>query len=137
VLVRRPPAGNCRQIDFAQEAYQVYFGRRFPPARADTSNPRPHESGGTLSALPAWGRGFVCDSIDEMVAAVGSLGEIDRASCRHRVEMLFSAEAMAEGYEWAYAARLNDDRAVSAAPGGDGTDRSTAPGRGWPEREVG
>ena len=124
-LARRPPAGNWRQIDFAQEAYQVYFGRRLRPARANTSKPRPHVSGGTLR-IARLGRGFVCDSNDEMVVAVDSLGVIDRVACRRRVEMLLSAKAMTDGYVQADAALPNDDRAISDAPG-----------RGWPEREVG
>ena len=34
--------------------------------------------------------GFVANDIDGLVAAVGQLGEIDRAACRARVEWLFS-----------------------------------------------
>ena len=54
--------------------------------------------------------GFVCNSVDEMVAAVGRVGSIDRAACRARVEELFSATAMADGYERAYRSILSPER---------------------------
>jgi glycosyltransferase involved in cell wall biosynthesis len=58
--------------------------------------------------------GFVCDSYRAMVDAVPRVATLDRAACRAHVEELYSAEAMAEGYERAYAAVLNrgngDDR---------------------------
>jgi glycosyltransferase involved in cell wall biosynthesis len=46
--------------------------------------------------------GFVCDTEEEMVAAVERIGEIDRLMCRHEVEHRFSAEAMADRYERVY-----------------------------------
>ncbi|HXH21170.1 MAG TPA: glycosyltransferase family 4 protein [Dehalococcoidia bacterium] len=46
--------------------------------------------------------GFVCDSVDEMVEAVERAGSIDRRACRERVERLFSAARMADGYEAVY-----------------------------------
>ncbi len=46
--------------------------------------------------------GFVCRSLDEMVAAVERVEGIDRAACRRRAETCFSAEAMADGYEAVY-----------------------------------
>ena len=46
--------------------------------------------------------GFVCDDLDEMVAAVSRLGEIDPDDCRRRAAR-FSAEAMCAAYEEAYA----------------------------------
>ncbi len=42
--------------------------------------------------------GFLCDSEDEMVAAVGRLPEIDRAECRAQAERRFSPDAMVENY---------------------------------------
>jgi glycosyltransferase involved in cell wall biosynthesis len=47
--------------------------------------------------------GFVCQSLDEMVAAVERVPIIDRMSCRRRVEQLFSVCQMADGYEDVYA----------------------------------
>lgn len=42
--------------------------------------------------------GFVCDSKDEMVAAIGRLPELDRHVCRARYEALFSGDAVVEAY---------------------------------------
>jgi glycosyltransferase involved in cell wall biosynthesis len=55
--------------------------------------------------------GFVCESLTEMVGAVGLVGELDRRACRARVEARFSPAAMADGYEAAYAALLGRDSA--------------------------
>ncbi len=46
--------------------------------------------------------GFICESEDEMVAAVGRLDELDRARCRRDAEARFSAAAMADSYERVY-----------------------------------
>jgi glycosyltransferase involved in cell wall biosynthesis len=46
--------------------------------------------------------GFVCRSLDEMIAAVRRVPEIDRQACRRRVEERFSAERMAADYEAVY-----------------------------------
>jgi glycosyltransferase involved in cell wall biosynthesis len=42
--------------------------------------------------------GFLCDSEDEMVAAVGRLSEINRADCRAVAESRFSPEPMVDDY---------------------------------------
>jgi glycosyltransferase involved in cell wall biosynthesis len=42
--------------------------------------------------------GFLVDSFDEAVAAIGRLGEIDRAACRRAVEERFTVERMADEY---------------------------------------
>ena len=47
--------------------------------------------------------GFLCTNIDEMVAAVDRIGDIDPHACRARVEKMFSAQAMTSGYEELYA----------------------------------
>jgi glycosyltransferase involved in cell wall biosynthesis len=46
--------------------------------------------------------GFICDDLDQMVAAVGRLGEIDPAACRRSVEERFSVPRMTAGYEALY-----------------------------------
>lgn len=46
--------------------------------------------------------GFICDSVDEMVAGVKRIGEIDRTACRRHVEVNFSAQTMADRHEAAY-----------------------------------
>jgi glycosyltransferase involved in cell wall biosynthesis len=42
--------------------------------------------------------GFLVDSFDEAVAAIGRLGEIDRAACRRAVEQRFTVDRMADEY---------------------------------------
>jgi glycosyltransferase involved in cell wall biosynthesis len=46
--------------------------------------------------------GFICETEDELVAAVSRLGELDRWSCRLEVERRFSPAAMARAYERVY-----------------------------------
>ena len=46
--------------------------------------------------------GFVCDSVAEMVAAVGRLPEIDRHDCRRIAEEKFSDRVIVEAYERLY-----------------------------------
>jgi glycosyltransferase involved in cell wall biosynthesis len=53
--------------------------------------------------------GFRRDRDDEMVAALGRIGELSAADCRRRVEEQFSGDAMVRGYEAVY-------RRVSGAP---------------------
>jgi len=56
--------------------------------------------------------GFLVDSFDEAVAAIGRIGEIDRAACRASVERNFTVERMADHYVELYerliAERSND-----------------------------
>ena len=42
--------------------------------------------------------GFLVDTLDEAVAAIERVGEIDRATCRARVAERFSVERMADDY---------------------------------------
>jgi glycosyltransferase involved in cell wall biosynthesis len=46
--------------------------------------------------------GFVCDSPDELPAAVDKVGDIEPHACRARVVEKFSVEAMVSGYERVY-----------------------------------
>ena len=46
--------------------------------------------------------GFVCESVEEMVAAIGRLPEIDRRDCRHIAEQKFSDRVIVEAYERLY-----------------------------------
>jgi glycosyltransferase involved in cell wall biosynthesis len=62
---------------------------------------------GSVPEVVADGKtGFVCRSLDEMVAAVERVPLIDRMACRRRVEGLFSVSQMADGYEEVYARLL-------------------------------
>jgi glycosyltransferase involved in cell wall biosynthesis len=47
--------------------------------------------------------GFVCDTEDELVAAVARLHKLSRARCRQEAEQRFSAALMAAAYEQVYA----------------------------------
>jgi len=55
--------------------------------------------------------GFVCDTEDELVEAVGQIGEIDRAACRAEAERRFSPGTMAERYEQVYEQLLDRPKA--------------------------
>ena len=46
--------------------------------------------------------GFVCDSVDQMVAAVGRIAEIDRRECRRIAEDKFSDRVVVDCYERLY-----------------------------------
>lgn len=46
--------------------------------------------------------GFVVDTLDKMVAAIGRVDEIDPTRCRERVDRLFSVPRMVDGYERLY-----------------------------------
>jgi glycosyltransferase involved in cell wall biosynthesis len=47
--------------------------------------------------------GYVCSTVDELVAAVGRAGELSPARCREHVATRFGAEAMTTGYERLFA----------------------------------
>jgi glycosyltransferase involved in cell wall biosynthesis len=55
--------------------------------------------------------GFVVASMDELVRAIGRVGELDPRAARARVEERFSAAAMVAGYERAYEHVLAAERA--------------------------
>jgi glycosyltransferase involved in cell wall biosynthesis len=46
--------------------------------------------------------GFLVNSVDEAVRALGRISEIDRSACRERVLQCFSIETMVQGYEQVY-----------------------------------
>jgi glycosyltransferase involved in cell wall biosynthesis len=50
--------------------------------------------------------GFVCDTVDECVASVSRLAEINRSACRQHVQDNFSAQSMTAGYEAVYTQML-------------------------------
>ena len=59
--------------------------------------------------------GYIGDTEDQLVEAVGRIGEIDRAACRAESERRFSPDAMAERYEQVYD-RLQSDRNTPSTP---------------------
>jgi glycosyltransferase involved in cell wall biosynthesis len=46
--------------------------------------------------------GFICNTVEECVAALGRIHEIDRQACRNHVNQRFSAQRMTDGYESVY-----------------------------------
>jgi glycosyltransferase involved in cell wall biosynthesis len=46
--------------------------------------------------------GFICNTEDELVMAVGRVGGLDRWTCRREAEQRFSPAAMARAYERVY-----------------------------------
>jgi glycosyltransferase involved in cell wall biosynthesis len=54
--------------------------------------------------------GFLVESLDEAIAAVGRLDQIDRAACRRAVESRFSVERMADDYIALYQRILSQPR---------------------------
>jgi glycosyltransferase involved in cell wall biosynthesis len=63
--------------------------------------------------------GFLCDDLDDMVAAVGRLDRIDREACRQAAAERFSVERMAADHEALYerlVERARADRADGLAP---------------------
>ena len=61
--------------------------------------------GGRLPEVVTDGEtGWVVDDLDQLVAAIGRIDAIDRRACRRRVELSYSAAAIAETYLGIYAA---------------------------------
>src|SRR3546814_19896071 len=51
--------------------------------------------------------GFLVDTLEEAIAAVGRIGEIDRAACRAHVIRNFTDDVMADRYLTLYRSLLN------------------------------
>ena len=58
--------------------------------------------GSTPEVIAHGKTGFLCDTVDECIAALHRIDEIDRAACRQRVIDQFSVQKMTDGYEAAY-----------------------------------
>lgn len=52
--------------------------------------------------------GFLCETVDECIAALSRLAEIDRAACRQQVVEKFSVQCMTDGYEAVYRQLLGE-----------------------------
>jgi glycosyltransferase involved in cell wall biosynthesis len=78
------------------------FGLVMPEALACGTPVLAYRQGSVPEVLEHEVTGFICDSEDELVAAVGRIHEIDRARCRAEAERRFSAAAMADKYERVY-----------------------------------
>jgi glycosyltransferase involved in cell wall biosynthesis/quercetin dioxygenase-like cupin family protein len=62
--------------------------------------------------------GFLVNTIEEAIAAVARIGEIDRAECRRRVERDFTIERMTEQYIEVYQQILNQNQKEERKPWG-------------------
>jgi len=69
--------------------------------------------------------GLICDTPDELPAALAEVTRIDPAACRKHVAEEFSAQELARGYERAYWAALTGHRSRDAAHGGSLRSRVT------------
>jgi glycosyltransferase involved in cell wall biosynthesis len=58
--------------------------------------------GGLPEGIDDGRTGFVCDTVDEMITAVGRLSELDRRACRAEAERRFSTETIVGDYEDLY-----------------------------------
>ena len=84
-------------------------------------------AGSVMEVIEHGVTGFICSDEEEMVAAVGRIGDIDRSVCRAEAERRFSPSAMAAAYE-----RIYHDLLALAQPQPPGP-RLTAAGSGGPE----
>jgi glycosyltransferase involved in cell wall biosynthesis len=58
--------------------------------------------------------GFICDHVQDMVAAVGKLDQISHKDCRKHVEQHYAVKNMVNGYERAFRAIIKHD--IAALP---------------------
>jgi glycosyltransferase involved in cell wall biosynthesis/uncharacterized protein YjbJ (UPF0337 family) len=89
------------------------FGLVMPEALACGTPVIALRAGSVPEVLEQGVTGFICDTEDEMVAAVGRLDELDRVTCRAAVERRFSPGAMADRYERVYTHLLSERRAAA------------------------
>ena len=71
-------------------------------------------AGSTPEVVADGETGFVCDAVQEMVAAVDRIDAIDRRACRAHDERRFSPRAMADGYERIYTALVRERQGGAA-----------------------
>jgi glycosyltransferase involved in cell wall biosynthesis len=86
------------------------FGLVMPEAMACGTPVIAHGMGSVPEVVEHGVTGFVTSGQDDLVAAMARVGEIDRRACRERAERLFSAAAMARGYEEIFERVLDDER---------------------------
>jgi glycosyltransferase involved in cell wall biosynthesis len=67
-----------------------------------------HRRGSVSEVMDDGVTGFVVDSVNDAVSAVGRIGELDRAACRAHFERRFNVDRMADEYVAAYRRLLKD-----------------------------
>jgi glycosyltransferase involved in cell wall biosynthesis len=81
-----------------EEPFGIVFVEALACGTPVISTPR-----GALPEIVRHGKeGFLCQTVDEMVAAVDRISTIQRQTCRERVERAFSTERVAGQYETLY-----------------------------------
>ncbi|HEY9641658.1 MAG TPA: glycosyltransferase family 4 protein [Coleofasciculaceae cyanobacterium] len=58
--------------------------------------------GSTPEVIKPGVSGFLCDTVEDCIAAVGKVRDLDRAACRAYVSQHFGVEQMTDGYEAVY-----------------------------------
>ena len=58
--------------------------------------------GSTSEVIAHEQSGFLCDTVEECIAALGRIHQIDRHTCRQHAEANFSVKRMVDGYEAVY-----------------------------------
>ena len=72
---------------------------------------------GSVSEVVADGvSGFVCQNVDECVAAIGKIDRIGRQNCRDYVSHKFGIQVMTDGYEAVYRQVLGDEWSQNGHP---------------------
>lgn len=79
-----------------------------------TGTPVMGMSMGSVPEVIAHGKsGFVCNNIDEIIAAIPAALELNRQTCRDHVLSHFSYSAMVDGYEAAYSKAISEKMSVN------------------------
>jgi glycosyltransferase involved in cell wall biosynthesis len=78
------------------------FGLSVIEAMACGTPPIAYRRGSMPELIEHGVTGFLVDTLDEAVEAIGRLGQIDRAACRRAVEERFTVERMADEYHALY-----------------------------------
>lgn len=99
---------NAKAVIFPSKMGEP-FGLIVPEANACGTGVIASRDGAIPETIEEGVTGFICDSVDEMVEAMGKVDSIKPEACRQRVERLFSREVMAKNYVEAYKSILNGD----------------------------
>lgn len=111
-----PVGPTERDLLFGHALASVHFTtipERFGLAMAESmANGTPvvgFDKGSVREVVADGETGFVVDSFEQAVEAIGRIGDISRSACRRRVEELFSVEAMVDGYLEVYRSILGTE----------------------------
>ena len=116
-------AGEREKIELLAGAYALLFPVNWPEpfglamveAMACGTPVLARPSGAVPEIVADGVTGYVCRSLDEMVARCGDVDRIDRLACRQYAEKHFSVERMVDDYERAYRRVLEEAKAPQLA----------------------